>query len=318
MRRGSSVNPTFVSVLRVMDVAKNKSQDTLVYRLSSILIKLNHGEKLDPQGLADEYGVNLRTIQRDLNERFAYLPLQRKGKTYYLDPIYLGKLTIKDIERFASLAGVKGLFPSLSSDFLAELFDARMQSAITVKGHHYEDLSGKERQFAELEEAIVQRCHISFDYKKTEERKHYSDISPLRLINNKGIWYLAAMHDGKFKTFSFSRISIIQKQASHFEPIKDIDALLSKEEGVWISQDAQEVVLNISPEVAGYFKRRKLIANQVIEKELETGGLIISTRVGHVNQVLSIVKYWIPYIRIISPDGLQEQVNQSLRAYLEK
>lgn len=307
-----------IGVLREMDVAKEKSQDTLVYRLSSILIKLNHGEKLDPQSLADEYGVNLRTIQRDLNERFAYLPLQRKGKLYCLDPIYLGKLTIKDIERFASLAGVKGLFPSLSNDFLAELFDARMQSGITVKGHHYEDLSGKERLFAEIEEAIVQRRHVSFDYKKAEERKHYEGISPLRLINNKGIWYLAAMHAGKLKTFSFSRLSTLTKEAGHFEAIKDIDALLSKEEGVWISQETQEVVLNVSPEVAGYFKRRKLIANQVIEKELETGGLIISTRVGHVNQVLSIVKYWIPHIKIISPDGLQETVNQSLRSYLDR
>jgi predicted DNA-binding transcriptional regulator YafY len=45
--------------------------DTLVFRLAQILVKLNQGEKLDPQGLADEFGVNLRTIQRDLNERFA-------------------------------------------------------------------------------------------------------------------------------------------------------------------------------------------------------------------------------------------------------
>lgn len=318
MRRGLLRESLAIGVLREMDVAIEKSQDTLVYRLSSILIKLNHGEKLDPQSLADEYGVNLRTIQRDLNERFAYLPLQRKGKLYCLDPIYLGKLTIKDIERFASLAGVKGLFPSLSNDFLAELFDTRMQSAITVKGHHYEDLSGKERLFAEIEEAIVQRRNVSFDYKKAEERKHYDGISPLRLINNKGIWYLAVMHAEKLKTFSFSRISNLKKEAGHFEPVKDVEALLSREDGVWISEESQEVVLNVSPEVAGYFKRRKLIANQVIEKELETGGLIISTRVGHVNQVLSIVKYWIPHIKIISPDGLQEMVNQSLRSYLDK
>lgn len=37
--------------------------------------KLNQGELLDPQALADEFGVNLRTIQRDLNVRFACLQL---------------------------------------------------------------------------------------------------------------------------------------------------------------------------------------------------------------------------------------------------
>ncbi len=50
------------------------NHDTLVFRLAQILVKLNQGEKLDPQALADEFGVNLRTIQRDLNVRFGYRP----------------------------------------------------------------------------------------------------------------------------------------------------------------------------------------------------------------------------------------------------
>lgn len=32
--------------------------DTLVYRLAQMLVKLNQGDKLDPQVLADELGVN--------------------------------------------------------------------------------------------------------------------------------------------------------------------------------------------------------------------------------------------------------------------
>ena len=82
--------------------------ETLVYRLSQILVKLNQGLKLDPKALADEFKVNLRTIQRDLNERFAYLPLEKVDGHYRLDPTFLGKLSTKDIERFASLAGVRG------------------------------------------------------------------------------------------------------------------------------------------------------------------------------------------------------------------
>jgi hypothetical protein len=69
--------------------------------------------------------------------------------------------------------------------------------------------------------------------------------------------------------------------------------------------------------VAGYFKRRKLIANQIIEKELEDGGLIISAKVGHPNQVVPIVRYWIPHIRIISPEGLQAEMEKELAEYLK-
>jgi hypothetical protein len=59
-----------------------------------------------------------------------------------------------------------------------------------------------------------------------------------------------------------------------------------------------------------------LIAHQVIEKTLEDGGLIVSGRVVHPNQILPIVRYWIPNVRIISPEGLQGDMEQEIRNYL--
>jgi predicted DNA-binding transcriptional regulator YafY len=47
--------------------------DTIAYRLSQILMKLNQGDHLDPAELAEEFGTHIRTIQRDLKVRMAYL-----------------------------------------------------------------------------------------------------------------------------------------------------------------------------------------------------------------------------------------------------
>lgn len=292
--------------------------DTLIYRLAQILVKLNQGEKLDPLALAYEFGVNLRTIQRDLNVRFAYLPLQKSDGHYHLDPAYLGKLSTRDIERFASLAGVRGLFPTLSDDFLGDIFDSRIQSALLVKGHHYEDLAGKEDVFCQLERSIVARCHISFDYVKNEGSKPYNAVAPFKLINNKGIWYLVARDKDKLKTFSFAKIKHLSQLDTRFTHDSEIDKMLKEEDGIWMGEEKKEIVLKIASEIAGYFKRRKLIANQVIEKELEDGGLIVSAKVGHINQVLPIVRYWIPHIRIISPEGLQGEMERELQGYLER
>lgn len=294
------------------------NHDTLVYRLSMMLVKLNQGEKLVPQALADEFGVNLRTIQRDLNERFAYLPLQKKDGCYHIDPMFLGKLSTRDIERFAGLAGVRGLFPSLSDEFLRDIFDARIQSALLVKGHNYENLAGKERMFQEIEQSIIARRHIEFDYQKHDGMKHYSLIAPFKLMNHKGIWYLAGRDEGKLKTFAFSKISAVRLHNTLFPPDPTIDKTLSEEDGIWFGEEKKEIVLKISREVAGYFKRRKLIANQIVEKELENGGLIVSAKIGHVNQVLPIVRYWIPHIRIISPEGLQDEMELELRGYIDR
>jgi predicted DNA-binding transcriptional regulator YafY len=290
--------------------------DTLVYRLAQILIKLNQGEKLDPSALAEEFGVTLRTIQRDLNERFAYLPLEKTEGCYHLSPTFLGKLSTRDIARFASLAGVRGLFPSLSDDFLRDIFDARIQSALLVKGHNYENLGGKEAQFRQLEQAIVARRHVSFDYQKGDTTKHYEVIAPFKLLNHKGIWYLVGRDADRLKTLSFSRIDGLRQLDTSFDPDPTVDQALVEEDGIWLGEEKTEIVLKVSSEVAGYFKRRKLIANQIIEKELEDGGLIVSAKVGHVNQVLPIVRYWIPHIRIISPEGLQGQMESDLADYL--
>lgn len=296
----------------------SNNHDTLVYRLAQMLVKLNQGQKLDPQALADEFGVNLRTVQRDLNERFAYLPLQKTEGRYHLDPTFLGKLSTRDIERFSSLAGVRGLFPSLSDDFLRDIFDTRIQSALLIKGHHYENLAGKENMFRQLEQAIIARRHVAFDYDKNEGAKPYSTVAPFKLMNHMGIWYLAARDGDRLKTFAFAKIERLRLLDTRFDPDPDIDKTLAEEDGIWLGEDKKEIVLKISREVAGYFKRRRLIANQVIEKELEDGGLIVSAKVGHPNQVIPIVRYWIPHIRIISPEGLQANMKLELMEYLRR
>ena len=296
---------------------KSASHDTLVYRLAQRLVQLNQGEALDPQALAEEFGVNLRTIQRDLNVRFAYLPLVKREGRYQLDPVYLGKLSTRDIERFASLAGVHGLFPSLSDEFLRDIFDSRIQSALLVKGHNYEDRAGKEEQFRLLERAIVGRRQVEFEYRKEGGMQAYEGVAPYKLVNIKGIWYLAGRDGEKLKTFSFAKIERVRMLESRFEADPELEKKLVEEDGIWLGEERREIVLKVSAEVAGYFKRRKLIANQVIEKELEDGGLLVSARVGHANQVLPIVRYWIPHIRVISPEGLQGELEQELKRYVQ-
>jgi len=167
-----------------------------------------------------------------------------------------------------------------------------------------------------LEQAILKNYKINIGYKKDNLLKQYKSIEPYKLVNNKGIWYLACRDNGKLKTFSFSRIQSLIKLDENFIYDTSIDALLDKDDSVWIGEETKEVVLKISQAVADYFKRRKLIANQKIEKELEDGSLILSTNVSNHNQIIPIIRYWIPHIRIISPDGLQEEMDKGLHDYL--
>ncbi|TSA08450.1 MAG: WYL domain-containing protein [Comamonadaceae bacterium] len=296
-----------------------KTHNTLVYRLSQVLTKLNQGESLDPQSLATEFGVNLRTMQRDLNVRFASLPLVKSGGRYRMEEAHLGKLTIKDIEKFAALSGVSGLFPKLTDQFLRDVFDSSRASAWLVKGHHYEDLRGQTRLFAELERAIVDHRYVEFTYTKTAgQGKLHSQVEPYKLINNKGIWYLAAWDEGRLKSFSVTKMEALWPMETTFPPRSQIEKELATNDSVWLGEKRERVLLRVGAKVAEYFKRRQLIPNQLIEKELDGGDLLVSTTVAHADEVLPIVRYWIPHVRILEPLAFQKQLERGLTGYLRQ
>lgn len=292
--------------------------DHLAKRLTIILRRLNEGKKLSPQTLAEEFGVHIRTIQRDLTERFDFLSLSKQDGCYHLPPSSLGKFQLADVERFASLAGVKGLFPALTSEFLRDWLHTRLEdSALLVQGTEFETL-GHDRQplFRQLEQAIVQRQAISFAYQKDSGPKTYTELEPYKLINHQGVWYMAAVDGGHMKAFTLSKLLWLDVLPRQFAREMHHEQMLLNEDSIWLNAHKTEVVLKVSKPAAHYFTRRKLIAAQTIEKHLEDGGLIVSGKVAHPNQILPIVRYWIPHVRIISPEGLQADMEREMRAYL--
>jgi predicted DNA-binding transcriptional regulator YafY len=296
-----------------------KTHDTLVYRLSQVLTKLNMGESLDPQALAEEFGVNLRTIQRDLNVRFGCLPLVKSDGRYRLEEAHLGKLTLKDMEHFAKLSGVGGLFPKMTDQFLRRVFDSGTDGAWAVNGHNYEDLRGKEAVFAELERSILARHHVRFDYTNSQgQHKFHSQVEPYKLVNHKGIWYLAAWADGKVKSFAVSRMESLNSEQTSFEPRVAVEQELAASDSIWLGATRQKVVLQVNAQVAGYFKRRKLLPHQEIERELDGGDLVVTTNVAHADELLPIVRYWIPHVRILEPLEFQRQLEDGLATYLRR
>ncbi len=312
--------PDTTLTMALLNIMKRpaRAHDTLVYRLSGVLTKLNQGESLDPQELADEFGVNLRTIQRDLNVRFAGLPLVKVHGRYMMDEAHLGKLTIRDIERFAVFSGVNGLFPEMSEKFLKEVLASNTKGSWLVKGHHFEDLRTHRSMFVDLEQAIVNRHQVQFRYSKANgETKLRDSVEPYKLINQKGIWYLAAWHEGKLKSFAVSRMAALMVEETTFVPRTHVEEDLTNSDGIWLGSGRQRILILVSSQVATFFRRRNLLPNQVIEKEAAGGDILVSTTVAQAEEVLPIIRYWIPHVRILEPIEMQLQLEASLASYLE-
>ena len=88
-----------------MTAERKNSKEALGIRLADMLTRLNNGECLDVQELAEHYGITVRSAQRDIN-RLSPL-LTPTGKRFYrLDQSQYGHLSKNEIE---SILGQKVL-----------------------------------------------------------------------------------------------------------------------------------------------------------------------------------------------------------------
>ena len=285
--------------------------DKIATRLSLILTKLNNGEKLEVHRLAKEFNVTPRTIQRDLNQRFSDIPLKKEGNYYYLEAYNLGKLNFEDIKKFALISGIKELFPSFSNRFLYHILDQETINPYLIKGHNYENIEHRLKEFETLEKAIKECCIISLVYRDKRRVVH-----PYKFANVKGIWYLVALQDGVIKTFTFTKISSLEVTKNLFEVDGEIVKKIEDEDSLWFSNEKIEVILKVNPAISEYFKRRDIVQSQKILEEFSNGGLLVSMKMTFEEEILQVVRYWIPNIKIVSPLYLQEKLEASLRNYL--
>ncbi len=294
--------------------ARSKSQEALGIRLADMLSRLNNGETIDVHNLPEDYGISLRTAQRDINR---LLPLlSTTGKRYYrLDQNKHGYLSQNDIQRFCRFASIEDLFPEADRRF----FQEKLQQSITVKGFQYEDIKAKLCEFELISQAIENRHQIAFDYSKvgSQDSKAYT-LEPYHLVNKNGIWYLIGLDKGKQKTFCFNQIQEPQALSDTFEADEELLRQITESDSIYHGNQIREIVIKVNPTAAAYFTRRSLLPNQETVRQLDDGTLLLACKNINPQEILSIIQYWIPHLTIVSPEDLQERIRQQLLAYLEE
>jgi len=286
--------------------------DKLTTRMISIITQLNSGKRLTPKELAEEFSVSQRLIQKDLNERLSqFLPIVKKDGKYFLEDFLIGKLDYDDIKTFAILSGIEKLYPSLDPTFLSDILNKKINNACMVKGACYEDISSKQEMFDTLRLAITLQSQISCKYR---DKSRY--INPYKLINIHDIWYLIGEENGQLKNYTFTKIENLIKTDKKFQPKTEFLEIINKNDADWVSQTRIKVILAIDAKVKEYFLRRDLLPNQTILQDTHEK-LIVQTRVSYEDEILRIVRYWIPHIKIIEPIELEEKLHYQLDAYIK-
>lgn len=272
--------------------------EKLAQRLSQILAQLHQGDVIDKHRLAQDFQVNVRTIERDLGERLCGIAERTAEGRWQLTHAARATIPVHHLGIYARLAGTEYLFPDNSPRYLLGLLDTLQPAghAIRVQPMPCEDLQGLGPQFAQLQRAIEQHHECRFTYKA--KPRH---VQPYRLIHKNGVWYLAAVEGRQLKNFSVALIQSLQPdEARHFIPEPQHHDYINRKEDVWFTTDSTEVLLRVDAEVAHYFVRRAILPKQQHRQDAD-GSLLVTAHVSHLKQLLPVVRYWLPHVRIVQP-----------------
>lgn len=286
--------------------------DKLANRIGIILTKLFSGERASVKELAEEFNTSPRTIYRDIKERLQYLEiLKDKNGRLYLDESYIGKVSFEDIRNFALISGIKAIFPKLSNEFIKDILNHRIKT-FEIKNSGFENIESKTNNFIIISDAIANNQKLQFIYKDKEKT-----VSPYKLQNINNVWYLAC-DDGSqiLKTYAFSKIENLELMEDKFKPLKKLLEDLNSKDN-FISKDKIVVQIEILNSAKDYFYRKEVFKKFKLIQELENS-FIISTETSFEDEVLNTVKYWIPYMKIVSPKSLKDRLDGILKEYLAR
>ena len=288
----------------------------MAQRLSHILGLLHQGDTVDKHQLAHAFDVDVRTIERDLGNRLHGIAERSSEGGWQLMHTARSTIPARHLSDYTRLVGTEHLFPDTSLRYLLEQLETpQPHRATQVQPTPQEDLRTQSphapQAFILLQNAIKQRHECQFTYKA--KPRH---AQPYRLIHKNGVWYLAAVEDGRLKNFSVALITeLTVDEASRFKLEPAHQDYINAKDDVWFTEGTTEVLLRVAPEAAHYFARRALLPQQQQHADTD-GSLLVTTHINHINQLLPVVRYWLPNVRIVKPVEWHEAVVEELRQAL--
>ena len=306
-------------------MAYKHDYDKTLTRLVSILSKLYNGDSLSVKELAEEFNVSTRTIQRDFNDRLISFPIYQENRLWKMqDGFRLEKST--SIEDTIILDIMEKLVEGVGSNF-----SVRAKSLLSkIKNEEFnpiytklnmEDIGDKLEDIQLLERAIKSKFEIVCKYKLKNDKTIQLDIKPLKVVNFGGFWYLLALDINKnnlLKKYYLKNISSIKVSSKEFKTDNRIERILDKVSSIWFDETKEpfEVKINISSEVTKYIKRKPISPSQIIDSLNEDGSSVIIVKITHEMEIMPIIKYWLPNIKVIEPKWIDDMICEDLKTYL--
>lgn len=300
------------------------SKISSTYRVIEILKDLDDGKLLCVSNLTYKYDTSERSIRRDfelIREIFGDILISPQKGCYRV----VSKNLLDNVLNSTELYMLKNILKlsdssklSLSKDVDENIKKAMLKetsdSPYLFKQKPYEEIYQNKEKFKFLEHAIKFRKEIKFRYTNLD-RVNYFTLKPYKIVFLSENFYLASEIELKKNGTNviMSRIAMIDElvftEKSFYHNL-DIMDFIHHVQSPWASYKPnfkthlKEVIIEIPKAQAKYFKLKKFFASQKILAEDENGTITISYTVSSENEVIGLIKQWIPYVKVVSPQSL--------------
>lgn len=304
-------------------MAYKHDYDKILTRLIIILSRLNDGEALSVKEVAEEFNVSTRTLQRDFNERLSAFPVyQDKQRWKMQDGFRVEKtksieeqLVLDIIEKMTDSIG--GKFATTSHKLLSKIKNEDFNPIYTKL--NMEDISDRFDDIQIIQKAIKDKIELECSYKNDREGGFRANVQPLKIANYDGFWYLVALRDGTVQKYYIKTLSNIQLTAKTFTVDENIEELLDNSINIWFKSDIEPFEVKIyADEIATKYFKRRALPTQKIETLGQDGTMEFVVKITDEMEIIPIVKYWLPHLRLLEPLWIQELIDEDLEVYLGK
>lgn len=297
--------------------------DKLFSRLISMMELLIRDKAISVKDFTEMYDVDKRTVYRDI-KRLSFFPLELQNGIVYLEEGYdlirpdlnHSELLITELA-LSAFTGVDKVTDKKLHSIRAKLTNPLYFNPYNIKPEGYEEMNKDSDIANKIEDAIAKR-----NLSKVTSNDIVSVVQPYKVVAFDGIWYLLAkdMADKKMKTYLVSYIQEFRASTKVFSTkYVDIDALLENVHTAWFEDgNSFDVKVKVKKEIAHYFKLKKHLTSQEIEKENSDGSIIVTFSVSSDEDVDNLIKAWLPHIEVISPTRFRKRLISELEEYVRE
>jgi len=295
--------------------------DKALFRYTQIIAKLYGGAKLSNVELAKEFQVSTKTIQRDFAKLVLMFPIFQDKKLWQLDKDFEFKenLSVEDDITLKLLSQASKSFDksfSKRADKLLSRLDDNINSPIYTK-IELEDISHKLYEFTQIEKAINTNHKIEITY-NLDDYSYETIINPYKIVNFEGFWYLIAKRKNNLRRYYLQNIFNVEILEDRFRKSKNIEKLITNAINIWFEEnDSFEVELLIDVSISKYFMRKPISKSQRLKEFDSNGNMIITLDITNEKEIIPIVKYWLPNIKVLKPIGLNKKIQEDVKKFLD-